>query len=63
MFRSIKSSFLYSLDSQIGTILIALTIIIQEWGYNINGLIAGFGLGGLAIAMAAQESLANIFEV
>lgn len=43
------------------TIIIAFTIIVQEWGYNINGLIAGLGLGGLALAMAAKDALANIF--
>jgi len=42
-------------------ILIAITIIAQEWDYDINGLIAGLGLGGLAFALAAQDSLSNIF--
>ncbi|WP_051688326.1 mechanosensitive ion channel family protein [Desulfofalx alkaliphila] len=43
------------------TILIAFTIIAQEWDYDINGLIAGLGLGGLAFALAAQNTLSNIF--
>ncbi|MGI6588277.1 MAG: mechanosensitive ion channel family protein [Peptococcia bacterium] len=42
-------------------VLIAFTIIAQEWNYDINGLIAGLGLGGLAFALAAKDSLANIF--
>ena len=42
-------------------VLIVLTIIAQEWDYDINGLIAGLGLGGLAFALAAQDSLSNIF--
>lgn len=42
-------------------ILIAFTIIAEEWNYDINGLIAGLGLGGLAFALAAKDSLANIF--
>jgi MscS family membrane protein len=42
-------------------VLIAITIIAQEWDYDINGLIAGLGLGGLAFALAAQDSLSNIF--
>ncbi len=44
-------------------LLIALTlvIIIEEWGYNVNGLIAGLGVGGLAVALAAQDTLANLF--
>ncbi|KAB2951180.1 mechanosensitive ion channel family protein [Heliorestis acidaminivorans] len=43
------------------TILFALSIIAQEWGYEVDGLIAGLGLGGLAFALAAQDTLSNIF--
>lgn len=43
------------------TIFFAFTIIAQEWDYDINGLIAGLGLGGLAFALAAKDALANIF--
>lgn len=42
-------------------IALAVSIIAQEWNYNISGLVAGLGLGGLAISLAAQDSLANIF--
>jgi MscS family membrane protein len=42
-------------------IALALSIILQEWDYDINGFIAGLGLGGLAFALAAQNTLANIF--
>jgi len=44
-------------------IIIALTIVIiaQEWDYNVNGFIAGLGLGGLAFALAAQNLLSNLF--
>lgn len=43
------------------TIALAFIIILQEWGYNVNGFIAGFGLGGLAFALAAQDTLSNFF--
>lgn len=39
---------------------IAIVVIIQEWGYNVNGLIAGLGLGGLALALATKDALANV---
>lgn len=39
----------------------AVIMIVQEWGYNVNGLIAGLGLGGLAFALAAKDTIANIF--
>lgn len=41
--------------------VVAVTIIMEEWGYNIYSLITGLGIGGLAIALAAQDTLANIF--
>jgi len=43
-------------------ILVALviTIIAEKWGYNIQGFIAGLGLGGLAFALAAKDAAANI---
>ncbi len=40
---------------------IAGVIVISELGYNINGLIAGVGLGGLTFSLAAQETATNIF--
>ncbi len=44
-------------------IIVALTIVLfaSEWNYDINGFIAGLGLGGLAFAFAAKDALANIF--
>ncbi|MCU9611946.1 mechanosensitive ion channel family protein [Caldibacillus lycopersici] len=41
-------------------ILISITIIAQEFDYDINGFIAGLGLGGLAFALAAQDALKNL---
>ncbi|WP_078595405.1 mechanosensitive ion channel family protein [Evansella clarkii] len=42
-------------------IAMALSIIAAEWGYNVSGFVAGLGLGGLAFALAAQDSLSNFF--
>ncbi len=39
----------------------ALVIIAKEWGYDVNGFVAGLGLGGLAFALAAKDAIANIF--
>ena len=36
--------------------------IASTWGYDVNGFIAGLGLGGLAFALAAKDLLANIFS-
>ncbi|MFC7394179.1 mechanosensitive ion channel family protein [Scopulibacillus cellulosilyticus] len=44
-------------------IVIALTIaaLANEWGYNIDGIVAGLGLGGLAVALAAKDTVSNLF--
>ncbi len=39
----------------------AAVLLIQIWGYNAGALLAGLGIGGLAFAFAAQNSIANIF--
>lgn len=43
------------------TIALALGIIAEEWDYDVSSFIAGLGLGGLAFALAAKDTLANIF--
>ncbi|PWW30169.1 MscS family membrane protein [Cytobacillus oceanisediminis] len=42
-------------------VVLGITIIAEEWNYNINGFIAGLGLGGLAFALAAKETVSNFF--
>lgn len=42
-------------------LVVAFVIIVQEWGYDVSGLVAGLGLGGLAISLAAQDTLSNLF--
>ncbi len=42
-------------------IALAISIIAQEWDYDVNGFLAGLGLGGLALALAAKDAIANVF--
>lgn len=51
------------ISSLLKIILIALSLvlILSELDYDISGFIAGLGLGGLAFALAAQETAANLF--
>lgn len=42
-------------------IIIAGLMIIQNLGYSVTSLWAGLGIGGLAVALAARDTLANIF--
>ena len=43
------------------TITIAVAMVAIEFGFDVNGFLAGLGLGGLAFALAAQETLADVF--
>jgi MscS family membrane protein len=46
---------------RIGIFLIAGVVILASWGYNTNAILAGLGVGGLAVALAAQKTLENLF--
>ena len=39
---------------------IGFVILVSELGYNISGLITGLGIGGVALALAAQDTAKNI---
>jgi MscS family membrane protein len=41
-------------------IVIAFVVVMDQLGYNLNGLLAGLGIGGLAVALAAQDGLSNL---
>ena len=41
--------------------IIAIIIALNNAGYNVGALHAGLGIGGLALAMAAKDTVANIF--
>ena len=41
--------------------LLAFVVALQNLGYSITGLLAGLGIGGLALALAAQDTVANLF--
>lgn len=42
-------------------IIMAFSIVLQEFDYHIGGLITGLGIGGLAVSLAAKDALANLF--
>jgi MscS family membrane protein len=46
---------------RIGIFLVAALLILASWGYNTNAILAGLGVGGLAVALAAQKTLENLF--
>src|ERR1700728_2772322 len=40
---------------------IAVLVVLERWGYPTSTIIAGVGVGGLAIALAAQKTIENLF--
>ncbi|MBU7044341.1 MAG: mechanosensitive ion channel family protein [Theionarchaea archaeon] len=44
----------------IGVYLIALLISLDQLGYNVSGLLAGMGIAGIAVSLAAKDSLSNV---
>ncbi|MBK7951545.1 MAG: mechanosensitive ion channel family protein [Deltaproteobacteria bacterium] len=50
--------------SRIGKLLLAAVVAVllaQNLGFNVTGLLAGLGVGGLAVALAAQKTVENLF--
>jgi MscS family membrane protein len=43
------------------TVIVIALVVLQNLKIDITGLVAGLGIAGLAVALAAQETLANIF--
>ncbi|MEH7123882.1 mechanosensitive ion channel family protein [Bacillus sp. JJ1773] len=42
-------------------VAISISVIAQEFNYDVNGFVAGLGLGGLAFALAAKDAIGNLF--
>ncbi len=40
---------------------LALIAVLQNLGVNVTGILAGLGVGGLAVALAAQKTVENLF--
>jgi MscS family membrane protein len=41
--------------------ILGILVALNNAGYNVGALLAGLGIGGLALAMAAKDTVANIF--
>lgn len=41
--------------------VIAALVAVQNLGFSVSGLLAGLGIGGLAFALAAKDTIANVF--
>ena len=57
-----KNKALIHFFTKMGKILVivfTVSIILKEFGIEVTGLVAGLGLGGLTIALAAQDTASN----
>jgi len=45
----------------VSIVVVAILFVLESWGYNTSTLIAGLGVGGIAVALAAQQTIANVF--
>jgi MscS family membrane protein len=47
--------------SKVGVLAIAVVAMLAQFGYPVASLVAGLGIGGLAVALAAQKTVENLF--
>ena len=40
---------------------IGALVLVQTFGYSVSSILAGLGIGGVAVALAAKDTLANLF--
>ncbi len=40
---------------------VAMIAVLENFGFNVTGILAALGVGGLAVALAAQKTLENLF--
>jgi MscS family membrane protein len=52
---------LFSKSIKVFVGVLAFVLLVQNMGYSVSGLLAGLGIGGLAVGLAAKDTLANVF--
>lgn len=53
---------LLSFIAKVGLWTIVSLTVISNFGYNVNSLLAGLGIGGIAVALAVQNMLSDVFS-
>ncbi|HZT31055.1 MAG TPA: mechanosensitive ion channel family protein [Bryobacteraceae bacterium] len=46
---------------KITILLLAIAAVLSDWGYNTTTILAGLGVGGVAVALASQKTIENLF--
>lgn len=47
--------------SKVAVVIAGIVALLSELGYSVTSLVAGLGIGGLAVALAARSTLENLF--
>jgi MscS family membrane protein len=47
--------------AQILLVFVAFLVMLDNFGFDVTTLVAGLGVGGIAVALAAQKSIENLF--
>ncbi len=61
--KRISDEILYFIQSisRFGILILGFLSILQTWGVNVGAFLAGLGLLGMAVALAAQDTMKNLF--
>lgn len=47
--------------AKIVALVLIVAAVLSAWGYNTTALLAGLGIGGVALALASQKTIENLF--
>ncbi len=59
LYKEIGNFFIKTI--KIFIVAVGIVAILQDWGINVSAFIASLGIGGLAFALAAKDTAANLF--
>ncbi len=59
LYKEIGSFFIKTI--KVFIVAIGIVAILQDWGINVSAFVASLGIGGLAFALAAKDTAANLF--
>ena len=51
----------FATSAKILTVLLGVMAILQSWGINVVAFLGGLGIAGIAVALAAQDTVKNFF--
>jgi small-conductance mechanosensitive channel len=59
---AVQITSLSQLMAKILVLVIGIIVVLAEFGVEVTPIVASLGIGGLAIALALQDTLANMFS-